>query len=168
MYLWLLVFFCAFAPLAAHATGSGVSALGEHMKSAALATRHEVTAITLEAAPAASDTPYGQVTQFWVDAWWRAPHGQRRTGQILVQDSTPTGAAVKIWITDDGTVAAPPLSQPQIRLLTLLASACAVIVLAVALAATWAVARRALDRHRMAAWEADWDAAGPRWNRQSW
>jgi hypothetical protein len=39
--LWLFVFFAVFAPLAARSAGGGVSTLGEHMKSVALATRHE-------------------------------------------------------------------------------------------------------------------------------
>jgi hypothetical protein len=166
--LWLFVFFAALAPLAAHAAGGAVSALGEHMQRVALATRHEVTAVTLERAPSAAATPYGQITQFSVNARWTAPDRQRRTGQIMVQGSTPTGEAVKIWVTNDGTMAAPPLQQQEIARLADLAAAGAVIVLAGALTAAWAAAHRALDRQRMAAWEAEWASAGPRWNRQSW
>jgi hypothetical protein len=166
--LWLLVFFAVFAPLAARAAGGEVSTLGQHINSVALATRHEITAVTLESAPAAAGTPYWQDTQCSVNARWTAPDGQRRTGQIMVQDGTPTGETVKIWVTDDGTVAPPPLPQQEIVRLADLAAAGAVIVLAGALIAAWAAARRALDRQRMAAWEAEWAAAEPRWNRQSW
>ena len=166
--LWLFVFFAVLAPLAAHAAGGGVSTLGAHMKSAALATRHEVTAVTLERAPAADETPYWHDTQVWVNARWTAPDGQRRTGQILVQDSTPTGEAVRIWVTDGGTAAPPPLQKQDIVRLADLAAGGAVLVLAGALIAAWAVARRALNRQRMAAWEAGWATAEPRWNRQSW
>jgi len=38
-----------------------------------------------------------------------------------------------------------------------------VIVVALAVTATGLVARRALDKRRMAAWDAEWRATGPRW-----
>jgi chromate transport protein ChrA len=38
-----------------------------------------------------------------------------------------------------------------------------VAVLAIMLTAAWRLARRGLDRRRMAAWDAGWLATGPRW-----
>ena len=165
--LWLFVFFAVLAPLAARAAGGGVSMLGEHMKSFALATRHEVVAVTLEPASAA-ETPYWHDPEVWVNARWTAPDGHQRTGQIMVQDSTSKGEPVRIWVTDDGAMAPPPLQQQEIVRLADLAAAGAVIVLAGALIAAWAVTHWALDRQRMAAWEAEWVTGEPRWNRQSW
>jgi hypothetical protein len=45
-----------------------------------------------------------------------------------------------------------------------LAEGLAVLVLAVALIAVARVARWALDRRRLAGWDADWLATGPRWS----
>ena len=57
----------------------------------------------------------------------------------------------------------PPLSRDQLTGRAQLAEELTVGVLAITLAVIGWLARRSLDRRRMAAWDADWLATGPRW-----
>ena len=70
-------------------------------------------------------------------ARWTAPDGQARTG-------LPTEIAARAS----------------------LAAATAVTILAVALTLVAVLARMALNRRRLADWETDWLANGPRWTRR--
>jgi len=65
-----------------------------------------------------------------------------------------------------GQLAGPPLSHVQLAARAQLARELAVGALGIAVAAASWLTRWALDRCRMAAWDADWLATGPRWSRQ--
>jgi len=62
------------------------------------------------------------------------------------------------------TYAREALSRAQLSARAQLAAEFAVGILAIAVAAAGWLARRVLDRRRMAAWGADWLATGPRWS----
>ncbi|HXL88843.1 MAG TPA: hypothetical protein VN969_07670 [Streptosporangiaceae bacterium] len=74
--VWLLVAFAVIAPLTARAAAAWAHAVAEHARVSALATRYEVTAISLETAPSPNRT---LMTQPQVDAAWIAPDGRHRT-----------------------------------------------------------------------------------------
>jgi hypothetical protein len=102
--IWLLVACAAAAPFTARAAAGWTRTLAEHARVTALASRYEVTAITLEKAPLASATPYTPITQTWVSARWTAPDGRQRTGPIQVQTARrrapPSGSgspATAMW-----------------------------------------------------------------------
>jgi hypothetical protein len=162
----LLVAFAAAAPFTVRAAAAGTRTLAEHSRVTALATRHEVTAITLEKAPPASDTPYTLITQTWVSAKWTAPDGRQRTGQIRVPDSTPEGSPERICVTGNGDVAAPPLPMTEIGGLADRAAFGAIMVVIFLFLTARSVIRRVINRQRMAAWDAEWAATEPRWNQQ--
>ena len=63
-----------------------------------------------------------------------------------------------------GRLANPPLGRAQLATRAQLAGEAAAGTLAVVLIVTGWLARRFLDRRRMAAWDADWLANGPRWS----
>jgi hypothetical protein len=73
------------------------------------------------------------------------------------------GSTVTVWINQAGQLAGPPLQPTQIVSRVQLAVCCAVGGLAIALIVVGWLARKSLDRRRMAAWDADWLANGPRW-----
>ena len=68
-----------------------------------------------------------------------------------------------LWVTSNGQLTDSPLKDSQVAGDAVLAGTVSVIALAVLLAITGMLARRALDKRRMAAWDAEWRANGPRW-----
>lgn len=153
--------FVAAAPSAAVASGAWEHSAAHREQLAQEASRHAVPAVVLTV----SDTypAAGTVVGTDAKARWTAPDGARITSQIPVPSDTPAGTTVRIWVARDGTLTGPPLTDSQVSTRAVLAEIGAVTGLAVTIAVAGAAARKSLDRHRMAAWEADWRAAGPRW-----
>jgi hypothetical protein len=161
----LVVALAAAAPLTVHAAAAGTYALAQHARATALATRHEVTAVTLQAAVA---SPASALAVSWISAGWAAPDGRPRTGLVKVATGTPKGSPERIWVTGSGDMAPPPLQVPELAEMADCAAAGAGVGLAVLFLVTRTTMRRALSRHRMAAWEAEWAAVEPRWSPQHW
>jgi hypothetical protein len=160
----LIAAFTATAPFAAHAAGSltrGISMREQQSQGAAL---HQVPATLLQAAP--DRGRYGDLPGAAPEtkARWRAPDGQVRTGLVDALSGAAKGSTMMIWVSRAGQPAAPPLQASQVTARTALAEMLAVAGLALAAIVVGWMARRVLDRRRMAAWDADWLATGPRWN----
>lgn len=166
--LFLLVALIAALPFTVRAAAVRTYAMAHRARVAALVTRHPVTAITLQPAPAQSRTPYSLISRPWISAKWPAPAGPPRTGRIQVVAGTPQGAPEPIWITKSGRVAAAPLQMAEVSEMAGLAATCAVLALFAGFGLTWAAVRGFLNHRRMAAWTTDWAAAESRWNRQRW
>jgi hypothetical protein len=164
--IWLLVGCAAAAPFTARAAAAGTRTLAGQARITALATRHEVTAITLEKAPPAGNTSSTPIAQTWVSATWTAPDGRQRTGWIQVPDSTRKGSPERIWVTGNGDVAAPPLPVTGISLLAGRAAFGAITVLIFLGLAAGSAVRHVINRRNMAAWDAEWTATEPLWNHQ--
>ena len=157
----LLAAFLAAAPFAAHAAGSWAHASAVRDAQAQRASLHQVTATLAAAAPLLSS--YGSASNFAVEARWRAPDGRVRTGELLVTATAAAGHSTRIWVDRAGRLTGP-LSRDQVTGRVQLAVGVAVGGLAVLLiVAAWLV-RGGIDRRRMAAWDADWLANGPRWS----
>ena len=157
----LLAAFLAAAPFAAHAAGSWAHASAVRDAQAQRASLHQVTATLLGAAPVLSG--YGLASDFAVEARWRAPDGRVRTGELLVTATAAAGHSTRIWVDRAGRLTGP-LSRDQVTGRVQLAVGVAVGGLAVLLIVAAWLARRGIDRRRMAAWDADWLANGPRWS----
>ena len=158
----LLAVFLAAAPFAAHAAGSWAHASAVRDAQAQRASLHQVTATLSRAAPVPSS--YGSASDFAVEARWRAPDGRVRTGELLVTADLAAGHSTRVWVDRTGRLTGPPLSRDQMTGRVQLAAGVAVGGLAVVLImAAWLV-RGGIDRRRMAAWDADWLANGPRWS----
>jgi hypothetical protein len=164
--IWLLVIFAVLTPLAARIAAAQTQRVAEHARVAALDTRRQVTATTLQAAALDSGSPY--ITTVWVNAAWTAPDGRVRTGQIQVSTGTAKGAPTRIWVTGSGDVVSAPLRAGQIPRLADLAATVTVLVLIVVFASLGILIRFAFNRRRLAAWDDEWAAIEPRWNRQRW
>jgi hypothetical protein len=67
-----------------------------------------------------------------------------------------------VWINQAGQLTDPPLRHAQLVSRAKLAEGTAIGSLAVTLIVVGWLARRSLDRRRLAAWETDWLAHGPR------
>lgn len=158
----LVVAFLAAAPFAAKAGGAWAYAAAHRDQVAQQAGSRHVTAVLLTsvAALAPSGEPASQGEGL---AAWTAPDGKAVTGEVPAAPGTPAGTAVRVWSTRDGQVTNPPLQGSDVNALAALGTAAGVIGLAVALTLVALVTRQVLGQRRMAAWDADWRATGPRW-----
>ncbi len=162
----LLAGFLAAAPFAAHAAGSWAYAASAREAQAQRATIRQVPAILAQSPSLSAAFPGAGAASLSVVACWRAPDGQERTGELVVPSGAGAGSAVPVWVDRAGQLAGPPLSRGQLAARAQLAAELAVGALGIALAAASWLTRRLLDRRRMAAWDADWLATGPRWSRR--
>ena len=159
----LVIAFLAAAPFAALAGAAWAHARAHEAQLMEEASSHQVSAVVLTVAtgPAGGGGYAGLETQ--AQARWRAPDGKVVTRAIPVMPGTVAGTTVLLWTTNDGQLTDPPLQDSQVAGDAAYAGTVSVIVLATVLAGTGMLVRRTLDRHRMAAWEADWRETGPRW-----
>jgi hypothetical protein len=160
----LLAVLAAGAPFAAHAAGGWAYAAAAAQARTQQATRHHVPATLLAAAPGWSAYAAGTGAYPDANARWRAPDGQLRTGQVFVPEGGAAGSTVTIWVTPSGQQVDPPLQPGQVTGRAQLSATLAVAALAVMVLIAGALARRAFDARRMAAWDADWLATGPQWS----
>ena len=156
----LLAAFLSGAPLVAHAAGSWTYATAAREAQAQLAALRQVPATLLEAATPWGGGQYGA----GAEARWRAPGGQARTGYVFTPGYAAAGSTVMIWVGRSGQLTDSPLQHSQITGRAVLAQVLAVAALAVMLMIIGWAARWALDRRRLAAWDAEWLASGPRWS----
>ncbi len=161
----LLAAFLAAAPFAAHAAGTWASARFTAEQRTQVSAVHQVRAVLLQAPLSWNADLYGVAPGPVADARWTAPDGHPCTGLIPVPSSSAAaGSTVLVWTDRVGQLAYPPLQHGQVAGRVALAEGLAVLVLAVALIVAARLARWALDRRRLAGWDADWLATGPRWS----
>jgi hypothetical protein len=80
--------------------------------------------------------------------------------------AAPAGGTVMVWVDEAGRLTLPPLRPSLIRGQAVLAGAFAAVVLAMIVVCAGLLVHVALDRRRLAAWDAKWRATGPQWTRQ--
>jgi len=131
-----------------------------HARHAELATWRQVPAVLLT-------TASGQEAGFDASAKarWIAPDGARRTGQVFSLAGSPPGTTVKVWVDKAGRLVGPPLQPSQVQGQAVLAAVLSVMAVAMVLWGTGLAAHWAADRHRLAAWDDEWRAIGPKWIR---
>jgi hypothetical protein len=166
---WLLpvaiAAFLALCPVVAAVTGAWVHADNAAARHAQRSW-HRVTATLLQAAPGPEMSDNGANTwMVWTLARWSVD-GRHYVGDVPAAAKSRAGSTETIWLDRAGNVRVPPLTPPQVGSRVLAASFIALAVLAVMLAGLAWLARWALDRRRLAGWETDWLAVGPRWSHQ--
>ena len=125
---------------------------------------HPVNGVVLRAVPGPEMSDNGTNTWVtWTPARWTAA-GQTRTGEVPATAGTWEGSTIRIWLDRAGNVQMRPLTAAQASDRVVNAALTALAGLAVLLAIMALLARRMLDRRRLAGWEADWQAVGPQWS----
>jgi hypothetical protein len=155
----LVIVFLAAAPFAVLASGSWTLARAHQAQLAERASSYQVSAVVLKL-DAPSGGAYGDPG---AQARWTAHDGTVITGEIPVPLGTTVGATQWLWTTADGQFANPPLADSQVTGQAYVAEGFTVFTLAVLLTVAGLMTRWRLDKHRMAAWDADWRSTGPRW-----
>ena len=158
----LLAAFAVGAPLAAHAAGSWTHTASAHEQQVQQAVIHQVPATLLADTPAWGADGAGPYPQ--TEARWRAPDGKVCTGLVAVPGGSSQGGTVTVWVNQAGQLTGPPLQPEQVQGRVVLVEGAAMTAFAGAFIVIAWVIRRALDKRRMAAWEAEWLANGPRWS----
>lgn len=110
-------------------------------------------------------TAYATITvpKTFANAVWTAPDRTIHSGLILVPEGTAAGTTVTLWTDTTGEPGDPPPDHANTAAQAIVAgllTAAATIVLASMVHRTL---RGVLDRHRLAAWHAEWSTVGPRW-----
>jgi hypothetical protein len=156
----LAVAFLAGAPVAALAAGHAAYSIGSRTASAQQTAWHRAPAVLLAAVPAAG------YDDNQVPASWTAPDGTRHTGPVPAPPGTKAGRTVMVWIAADGQLTGTPLQFSQVWGLVVLATGLAALAVGVIVLCAGQLAHLALDRRRLAAWDADWRATEPLWIRR--
>jgi hypothetical protein len=152
-------------PIAALAAGQRADHMFLRDTQARQAADHQVSAVLTEDVPASSTAtdPYVTVQTTWAPARWTAPDGSAHSGQVLVPAGASKGTKTPIWINASGVITDPPAGHldvvAEVSVTVMVTSLGLIIVLLSGLGLT----RRALDRRRLSAWEAEWRAVGPLW-----
>jgi hypothetical protein len=108
--------------------------------------------------------PYNSVQMTYALARWQPPGQSPRSGQLLVKAGASAGSTVAAWIDASGAVASPPPDYREIAGDVCIAGVVTSLVTILLLLESNALARRALDRRRLSAWDADWRVTGPLWS----
>jgi hypothetical protein len=129
------------------------------------AASHRVNAVVTQPAPASSSAidPYVTVQDTWAPARWTAPDGSARSGQVFVPAGTRKGSTVPVWINASGAITDQPAGHRDVMAEVSVTVMVTSQVLIILLLSGLALARRALDRRRLSAWDAEWRATGPLW-----
>jgi hypothetical protein len=159
-----VVAFLAFSPLA-------IGVAGAWMRADNTAARHEqlhtVSAVLAESAPGPQFSDHGSNTwPEWVPAHWTAD-GRTYIADVPVAAKTPAGSHLTVYLDRSGHVRTPPMTDAQASARVLGASLTALAGLAALMAILAWIARRIMDRRRLASWQVEWLSVGPRWSHHS-
>jgi hypothetical protein len=158
--LVLLVAFGCGAWFGAHAAARWIAARSAVEMQAQQTTVHRVRAVLLEqpVPERAYDTYLGSQAL----ARWTAPDGSKHSGTVTAPLNTPIGSTVLTWVNQSGDQVTPLLPD-QAAFRSDIAAIVAVSAAGIAALLLGIAVHCALDRRRLAAWDAEWLATGPRW-----
>jgi hypothetical protein len=126
---------------------------------------HRVSAVLLQPAPGPLMSDNGANSWLvWTPARWTAG-GQQHVAKVPATSGTSAGAVVPVWLNSAGRVQPPPPTPAGARDRITTGVSFAIAALALLLTGVALVARRLLDRRRIADWEAAWLSVGPQWSR---
>jgi hypothetical protein len=162
----LVIAFMLAAPFAAVACGAWGHAIAHRVQAAQQASRYLVPAVVLRVPQGSEGAGYAALAPE-AQARWTAPDGKVVSVDVPVPAATALGTVMRVWVTRDGQLTDAPLQDTQVAGQADLAATFGVVALAATLTVTGVLARRVLDRRRMAAWDADWQVTGHRWTRRA-
>lgn len=145
-----------------HSTGAAMTREAH----AETASRYLVPATLLTNAQQTRHYPATGSGYSWASARWTGRNGSHRLGEVQAQAGARKGSVVRIWTGRDGRLVPPPLTHAQIVSRMVTVGLLAPLMLGLLLLIMAGVVHRALDRRRMAAWEADWNLVEPQWTRR--
>jgi hypothetical protein len=97
-------------------------------------------------------------------ARWQPPGVPARSGLVLAPAGTPKGSTVPSWVDGPGAVTDPPADPRDVVAGVCIAVALTCLASLLVQLGGQTLARRALDRRRLIAWDAEWRTVGPLWS----
>jgi hypothetical protein len=158
--LLLALVFLAGAPFAALLGGAWAHGMALRAQHAQRASLRQVTAVVLAVTASSAG---GAKLPWQAQARWRAPDGREVTHEVPVPSGLEAGGLLRVWTDRAGDLAAAPLLDSQVAGQAAVGEMLGVAGAAGALILAGVLTRWSLNMRRMAAWEADWQATGPRW-----
>ena len=162
----LVIAFIVAAPFAALACGAWGHAIAHRVQATQQASRYQVAAVVVQAPQVAQAAGYAALAPE-AQARWTAPDGKVVSVEVPDPGAAGVGTVLLVWVTRDGQLTDAPLQDTQVAGQADLAATFGVVALAATLTVTGVLARRTLDKRRMAAWDADWRVTGGRWTRRA-
>lgn len=114
--------------------------------------------------------PFGTVTYGYASvsvpeaqARWTSPAGHQMTGVVSAPGGLHKGSTTLIWVDRSGQAADGPVPPSEAANRAAMAAIASIAVLVLLALGAGKLGRYALDRRRLAAWDADWRATGPLW-----
>lgn len=156
----LIAGFCVGAPLLGYAAVAVTHSATLLELQAQHASSHQVRATLLDAA--VSIDSYPVITGPEADASWMAPDGKTVQGVVPTAVDAQAGRTVLIW-TDRSGHLVTPLQSDMIGARESIAALGAVASLGAIVLLTGLLARWALNRRQLTAWDVGWLATEPRW-----
>ena len=152
-------------PLAAFVVGRQAGDLALRQAHARQAAEHAVTAVLLQQAPpTGAPDPYTSVQWTTVLARWQPPGQRPRSGEVPAPAGTRAGRTVTVWTDASGAITSPPPDQRMIVGDVCIATVATWLIMSSLVLGSSGLARRALDRRRLRAWDAEWRVAGLLWS----
>ncbi|MFG1913162.1 hypothetical protein [Kribbella sp. NPDC048928] len=162
--LWCAVIAALMMVPVAAAIGTNISNSLEASAARQRAVLHQVQARTLESADRTiPSTPGDALSRIHVS--YADQQGAEREGTTSVVIGTTAGAQVKVWLDQSGAIAPAPRSTSDSAAFGGTAGFFIVFGSSLVLWGLFRLARIPLDRRRLQAWDAEWQAIAPRWPR---
>ncbi|MFJ7150269.1 hypothetical protein ACIQVT_19015 [Streptomyces sp. NPDC100445] len=172
---WVALVALLLIAVAAPLTGCLVGAAAQDSLQRSVRQQHHarrlVTATVIRdlgAAPpeADPDTSTARDARRRVLAYWRAPDGSRRRGQVLVDLRSPgRGDRFRLWTDPHGRIATRPLDPATATAHAVLAGFGATLVTAALVETGRRLTVWRMVRRRYARWDRAWERAGPDWGK---
>lgn len=108
----------------------------------------------------------GEMNATQVRARWTDHGGREHTGLVSAALNARAGQRVQIWLTAAGQQTYPRPDAAGIRSQVVIAAGLAGVGWCAVIGVSAAAVRTVADRKRLAGWEHEWDAAGPRSSHQ--
>jgi hypothetical protein len=153
-------------PFAVRLAGHASYAAAMQARQEQLADRHQVRAVlTKDAGPVSG---YSITAYVLTPATWTSVTGVHRSGDVPAAPGSHKGTPISVWTDGNGYLDSPPLAASEAASQADAARVGVIVAGGVVFITGAAAIRQLVNRRRMAAWDADWVATAPTWNRQSW
>jgi hypothetical protein len=162
----LLAVFVIGGPVATAYVCHGVYVAGLRTGRAQAATWHRVPALVLHSTLVRTAWRHPAQPPALLSVRWATRDGSPRTGEIPSGRDTALGGIVTVWIDASGRLTHSPVTRADVVDHVIGAAVVTPVVLALLLCVAGRAASLALDRHRLACWEADWLVVEPQWTRR--
>jgi len=150
-------------PAAAAAAGHAVYLSGLRAGRAQAAAWRGIPAVVLRVTPLATGWYRSMPPPAWLSVRWTSPARTTRTGETMGTTKVVPDSTITVWIDGHGRLTHRPLSRADVISRAIGAALATPLALALLLAVILRAESLALDRRRLAAWEAEWSAVEPEW-----